>query len=143
MLVQVRERPPRADSSGLEREVDRIFRSFWADGSAPARARSAFAVTPDKDGVTIRAEVPGVEPSAINIAVEGRTLTVSGERTAPPREGTYRVRERSAGKFSHTFYLTDDLDPDAIDAQCHNGVLTIRVPKSPEAKPRQIEVKSS
>ena len=125
MLVHVRGRRPSADLTTLERDVDRIFRSFWNDRSVPG-----FEVTPDKDGVTIVADVPGVEPAAINIAVDGRTLTISGERTG-------------RGKFSRTLYLSEDLNSEAIQAECKNGVLTVRVPKLPEAKPRQIEVKSS
>jgi len=141
MLVHVRERRPRADFWNLEREVDRLFHNFradWSGGSA-----TGVALSPDRDGVSIRVDVPGVEPSALNIAVDGRTLKISGERTASAREGRYRVRERRTGKFSHAFDLAEDLDVDAIDAQCRNGVLNIRIPKRPEAKPRQIEVKSN
>jgi len=145
MLVQVQERRPRADVRGLEQHVDRILRGFFADPGVPVpSASSNFEVTPDKDGITVRADVPGVEPSAINIAVNDRALTISGERTAEnPSNGKYQLRERSYGKFSRTFYLSDDLDAGAIDAQCRNGVLTVRIPKRPEAKPRQIEVKTS
>ncbi len=125
MLVHVRGRRPSADLTALERDVDRIFRSFWNDPSVPG-----FEVTPDNDGVTVVADVPGVEPAAINIAVEGRALTISGERA-------------SRGKFSRTFQLSDDLNSEAIDAECRNGVLTVRIPKLPEAKPRQIDVKVS
>ena len=128
MLVHVRERSPRTDFSTVQRDVDRIFRSFWSDTDALAGA--GFDVVPDPDGVTVRADVPGVEPSAINIAVDGRALTISGER-----EGR--------GKFARTFHLSDDLDTEAIDAQCRNGVLTLRLSKSAAAKPRQIEVKTS
>lgn len=127
MLV-VRERYPRTSANALQRDVDRVFRSFWSDlgTSSPV----GFDVVPDAEGVTLNADVPGVEPSAINIAVDGRTLTISGER-----EGR--------GKFTHSFTLSDDLDTEAIDAQCRNGVLTLRVSKLPAAKPRQIEVKAS
>ncbi len=144
MLVHVRERRPRADFWNLERDVDRIFRSFWSDRGVARRPNSEVTVSPDNDGVTLTAEVPGVEPSAINIAVDGRALTISGERPSETRgEGTYRLRERSCGKFSRTFHLTDDLDTQAIDAACNHGVLTVRIPKRAEAKPRQIEVKTS
>lgn len=128
MLVHVGERRPRTDFTTLERDVDRIFRSLWADPTVPAGV--GFDVVQDGDGVTVHADVPGVEPSAINIAVDGHTLTISGERSG-------------RGEFSRTFRLSDDLDTQAINAECRNGVLTLRVPKRPEAKPRQIEVKSS
>ena len=144
MFVHVRERRPRGDFWSLDREVDRIFRDFFSDWSLPVRNDSGVAVSQEKDGVTLRAEVPGIDPADIKIAVDGRTLTISGERKSPERpEGTYRLREARAGNFVHTFDLTATLDADAVTAECRHGVLTVRIPKRPEAQPRQIEVQSS
>lgn len=140
MFVHVRRRP-RVDFAGLERDVDRIFRGFWSDRGAPVS--SNYNVDRDDNGVTLRADVPGVEPSAINIAVNGRAVTISGERGSDQREGDSGAQDPRFGKFSHTFYLSEDLDPEAIDAECRNGVLTLRVAKRAEAKPRQIEVKTA
>ena len=53
------------------------------------------------------------------------------------------MRERAYGKFSQKLHLSDDLDAEAISAEAKHGVLTLRIPKRPEAKPRQIEVKVS
>jgi len=144
MFVHVRERRPRANFWSLDREIDRIFRDFFSDSSVPTRADSRVALTQEKDGVTLRAEVPGVDPAAVKIAVDGRTLTISSERTDPERsEGSYRLREARAESFSHTFRLNDTLDVDAITADCRNGILTVRIPKRAAAQPRQIEVKTS
>jgi len=145
MLVHVRERRPRADVWNLEHDVDRLFRGFFSDWGVPTRSDAfGFDVTPDDGGVTVRAEIPGVDPSAIQVAVNDRALTISGERsTEQRRDGAYRLNERSYGKFSRTFNLSDTLDAGAIDAQCANGVLTVRIPKRPETQPRQIEVKAS
>jgi HSP20 family protein len=93
--------------------------------------------------VTVRAELPG---SAHNfkIDIEGRTLSISGERSTEKREnGAYQLRERTDGKFSQKLRLSDDLDAEAISAEAKHGVLTLRIPKRAEAKPRQIEVKVS
>ena len=138
MLVHVHKRP-RFDLATLERDVDRIFRGSWSDQGAPTNY--GFTVTPDDNGVTICADVPGVEPSAINVAVNGRALTISGERNNEKREDG--AQEHRYGKFSRTFELSEDLDTESIDAECRHGVLTLRIAKVPEAKPRQIEVKSS
>lgn len=145
MLVQVRDRRPARAAFSLQREVDDVFRrAFGFDWPAAAPAASALEVLPDADGVTVRAELPGVEPSAIGINVEGRTLTIKAERTTEKREnGAYQVRERAYGSFSHAFQLSDDLDAEAISAEAKHGVLTLRIPKRAEAKPRQIEVKVS
>jgi HSP20 family protein len=142
MLLHVREHRPSHDPFAWSRDVDRVLSSFFAP---PPRARrrptSAFVVARDENGVTLTAEVPGVDPSAIAVHVEGRTLTVSGKREPEPRrDGHYRLRERSFGAFSETFQLGDQLDAAAIDATCRHGVLTIRIPNRIEAKPRQIEV---
>lgn len=145
MLVHVRERSPSVDFWGLEDDLDRIFGSVFADEAVPAQGASFdFEVTPGADHVTLRAELPGIEPSAINIAVDDRALTVSAERAAEQRtDSRYHLRERAYGKFSRTFHLSDDLDPSAIDAECRDGILTVRVAKCPEAKPRQIAVQTS
>jgi HSP20 family protein len=143
MFVHVRERRTRAPFARLERDVDRILRDFWSDWGTTV---SDFKcdVAPDSDGVTIRADVPGVPASAINVAVDGRTLTISGERAAESEnDRAYLVRERRSGTFSRTFYLADDLDSGGVEAECRDGVLSLRIPKRPEAKPRQIEVKSN
>jgi len=143
MLVQVREHRPHAQSGALERDIDRILRDFRSDAGSPACGVNCD-VAPDNEGVTIRADVPGVPPSAINVAVDGRTLTISGERTSEKEsDGGYQVRERHYGKFSRSFHLSDDLDTAAVEAQCHDGVLSLRIPMRPGTKPRQIEVKTS
>lgn len=145
MLVHVRDRRPARSAWSLQREVDDVFRrAFGFDVPSFAPAASALDVVPDADGVTVRAELPGVEPSAIAINVEGRTLTIKAERNAEKREnGSYQLRERAYGTFSHSFRLSDDLDAEAVSAEAKHGVLTLRIPKRAEAKPRQIEVKVS
>ena len=145
MLVHVRDRRPARAAWSLQRDVDDVFRrAFGFDRLTNTPAAAAMEVVPDADGVTLRAELAGVEPSAIAIGVEGRTLTIKAERKTEKREnGSYQLRERAYGSFSHAFRLADDLDAEAISAEARHGVLTVRIPKRPEAKPRQIEVKVS
>jgi HSP20 family protein len=141
MLVRVRERHPFADVWSLDRDVDRIFRAAFG---APTRGPRAVDVNTDAEGVTVRAELPGVDPAHINVAVENGVLTITAERNEAQRdEGTALVRERAYGKFAQSFRLADDLDADAVSADCRDGVLTIRVPRRAAAKPRQIEVKTN
>lgn len=145
MLIHVRNPRPARGAWTLQREVDDVVRrAFGFDRLPAAPAASALEVLPDADGVTIRAELPGVDPAAIAINVEGRTLTVKAERHDEKREqGSYQLRERAYGSFAHAFRLSDDLDAEAVSAEAKHGVLTVRVPKRAEAKPRQIEVKVS
>jgi HSP20 family protein len=94
-----------------------------------------------KDGIVLRAELPGFAPEDVNVTCEGRRLTISGERKASTEErGGYHRRERPWGKFSRTFVLPDDLDAERASAQVRHGVLTLRVPLAEAAKPRQITI---
>jgi HSP20 family protein len=138
MLVHLRTRRPAVDRA-LQRDVDDLFRAFGFDWPAPSAA--PVAVSRDADGVTVRAELPGVDPANIAIGVEGRTLTITAERTPEQRQGgVHQLRERAYGTFKRTLRLSDDLDADAISAEAKHGVLTVRIPMRAEAKPRQIAV---
>ena len=136
---------PFADFPTLERDLDHLVaRTFGFTRAVPTNASGPVAITSDTDGVTVRAELPGVDPAAVSIAVENQVLTISAERRAEKREnGQSRLRERRTGAFSQSLRLADDLDPESITAASDHGVLTVRIPKRPEVKPRQIEVKVS
>jgi HSP20 family protein len=136
---------PFANFFTLERDFDRIVeRTFGFNRAVPASAVAPVAVTPDADGVTVRAELPGVDPASITLAVENQVLTISAERCAEKREnGLPQLQERRYGTFTQALRLADDLDAAAITAKAEHGVLTVRIPKRAEAKPRQIEVKVS
>ena len=119
MLVHVRDRRPTREAWSFQRDVDDVFRrAFGFDRFANAPAPTALQVVPDADGVTIRAELPGVDPAEIKIGVEGRTLSISGERATEKREnGAYQLRERAYGTLAQKLQLSDDLDAAAISAE--------------------------
>ena len=143
-MFYVRERRPTPSFRDFGTDFDRLVASVFGDWDLPTRSGGFhFEVLPGPDAVTVRAELPGIDPSALNIAVNDRALTISGERKPAEAAGKTHLRERSYGAFSRTFHLSDDLDASAIDAECRNGVLTVRVPKRPEATPRHIAVKTS
>ena len=145
MLVRFRDHHPVADAFALQRELDRIFRgAFGFDWRVPTPAPRDLEVARDANGITIRAELPGIEPSKVSVTVENRVLTIRGERNAEQRSGgVYRLRERSTGNIAHSLQLSDELDPEAITAEYRDGVLSVRVPRRAAAQPRQIEIKSS
>jgi HSP20 family protein len=92
----------------------------------------------------MRLEVPGVAPEQITIEGQGRTLTVAGKREGTVPEGaSFHRRERGTGAFSRSIQLPDDLDVTRAEATYKHGILTVRVPKKEEAKPRQISVKAA
>ena len=99
----------------------------------------------DRQGdVVIRAELPGVKPEDIEVTTEGRRLTINGERKADTSDNAaYHRRERPWGKFSRAIHLPADLDVEKAEARFHQGVMTLRIPRSQAAKPRPITVQAA
>ncbi len=111
-----------------------------------ARPASAFAppfeVKETNDAFVLKADLPGVAESELDIAVHNNVLTVSGSRQAEERkEGeSYALYERQFGSFTRSFSLPDMADGERIEAKLDRGVLTLTIGKKAEAKPRKIAV---
>jgi HSP20 family protein len=130
----------------LQRELDRFFQNplGFDLGVSSRGVFPAVNIFSDKDGYIARLEVPGVSPEQINIESHGRTLTISGKReVVTPENGSFHRRERESGAFSRSLQLPDDLDPARAQASYKHGILTVRIPKKEEAKPRQITVNAA
>jgi HSP20 family protein len=97
------------------------------------------------DAVAVTAELPGVEPSDIEISLKDDLLTLSGERKAPdvPEDAHWHRRERGYGKFSRTIRLPFPAREDRIEARMAHGVLRILVARPDELKPKKIEIKAA
>ena len=127
-----------------------LMRSMMRDLD-PSRMLRPQAIFPavniwqGEDAVAITAELPGVEPDAIDINVKDNVLTISGERPAPemPEAATWHRRERGYGKFSRAVRLPYRVDENRVEARCQNGVLRIAVGRPDEDKPRRIEIKAA
>ena len=91
------------------------------------------------------AEIPGVAAEDVKISLENNLLTLRGEKKQQAEEKSERVHryERSYGAFERTFALPTSVDPEKIDAQYSQGVLTVTIPKAERARPREIPVKVS
>jgi HSP20 family molecular chaperone IbpA len=103
----------------------------------------AVDVIENESGITVRADLPGVSKDGLSIRVDGETLTLEGQVSlgeAHQLEAVY-AEVRSA-QYKRTFVLSRDLDTSKIDAAMKNGVLTLRVPKLEQAKPRRIAVRA-
>jgi len=110
----------------------------------PATAFSpAFEVKETTEAFVVRADLPGVSESDLDIAVHNSVLTVSGSRQAEERkEGeNYALYERQYGSFSRSFSLPDTADGERIEAKLDNGVLTLTIAKKVDAKPRKIALR--
>ncbi|BDU16521.1 Hsp20/alpha crystallin family protein [Lysobacter auxotrophicus] len=98
----------------------------------------------EADRFLLYADIPGVDPQAIEVQMDKGLLTIKGERREEKVHETERYSriERRHGVFHRRFALPDSADPDGITASGHNGVLTISIPKRPESTPRRIQVGS-
>jgi HSP20 family protein len=100
-------------------------------------------VVADKDGYRFRFDVPGVAKEEIDIQIEDRILTVSGERKVETEQGEdnkFLRRERAVGSFKRTFQLPDDADAASVSASYRDGVLELRVNKNEVVKAKRIEI---
>src|SRR5687767_2256735 len=99
-------------------------------------------IAEDKDGITLRADLPGVSRENLAIDVDGETLTIEGAVTLGETAGIKPVySEVRVAQYRRSFVLGRDLDATRIEASLRDGVLTLRVPRSEQSKPRRIEVK--
>lgn len=94
------------------------------------------------DAWAVEIDLPGVARDDVDIQLTDRELTVSGEVREKERAGILRRRTRRVGQFQYSVTLPGDVDPDGVTAQLHDGVLTVRVPKAQQAKPRRIAISS-
>ena len=115
------------------------------NGSITSSWYPACDVFEDKEAVKIVAELPGVQPEDVKLSLENNLLTIRGEKKQEAEERSERVHryERSYGAFERAFMLPSTVDGDKISAEYQNGILTILVPKTERARPREIPVKTA
>jgi HSP20 family protein len=103
---------------------------------------AACDITEDPDAFVLSLDVPGMNREDIDIEINSRQLTISGERKREQEANqgnSYRF-ERSFGKFRRSFELPDNADLDKVEVSYENGVLRIALPKTESAKPRKIQI---
>jgi HSP20 family protein len=146
-LIRFEDLDPVRHLLALQQELDRFQRNpGFSLGPSGHGAFPAVNLLQERgEGLVVMAELPGVEPSSLKVAGQGRTLTISGERRreTPTDSAGFHRRERPFGEFSRSIQLPDDLDLAKASATFTAGVLTVRIPKAESAKPRQIAVQSS
>jgi HSP20 family protein len=144
-LTRVSTWPTLGRLTDLRDEIDRFFESPLARTSEFLGWTPAFDVYEEKDTYVVKAELPGMKREDINVSIEGGDLVISGERKSETKgEGaeTYRA-ERYFGKFQRSVSLPATISAKDVRAEYKDGVLTVTLPKSEEAKPKQIEVNVS
>src|SRR5205085_3552698 len=113
------------------------------EGEAPAPLVPPVDIIEDAEGITLTADLPGVDKDNLSVGVDGDTLTIHGT-VALGESGSLQsvYAEVRVAEYRRTFVLSRDLDSARIDASMKDGVLTLRVPKAEQAKPRRIAVKA-
>ena len=143
-MTIVRRPSPFGELLSLRQAMDRVFDdnffrplTWTGETGAPALDVSTTA-----DALVVEAVLPGVLPEDVDITVENGTLSIRGETKSERQEGEgdYLVREIRRGTFARTVSLPSGLEPDKATSTFENGVLTLRIPKAEETKPRQIRI---
>ncbi len=131
----------------LRHEINRFFEPVIDRDSSDVFNTWAPAIDlyEDQESLVLTAELPGLKKEDIEINVHENTVTVSGERKSiPVPEGARSSRtERFVGRFQRTLSLPKQVDSNAVKATYRDGLLRVTLPKSPEAKPRQIQVENN
>lgn len=128
----------------LQREMNRLFSSYDPGVTRSAPSYPPINLWADEESVLLKAELPGVKADHLDISIEENTLVLSGERFKEeiPENGSYHRRERGAGKFTRSVNLPFRVDQKEVDAELNHGVLTVKLPRAEEDKPKKITVKS-
>lgn len=124
----------------MERMMRRMMEDEW-----PTESGVTFPVDirAEADDYVVTALLPGVKAEDLNIQIVNETLTLQGEFPATGVEDrNYILQERPSGRFCRTFRLPERLDAAKAQADLENGVLTLRIPKAEEARPKTIKIKS-
>lgn len=133
------------------RSIEQLFDEMWpsryfgSGENSRVMLRPAMDVIENETDVTIRLDLPGIKLEDVNVELENGVLTVSGEMgdTVEKKDDRYHYRERSHGSFQRSVRLPNTLDYDKCDAQFDNGVLTIVLPKLPQAQTKQISIRTN
>jgi HSP20 family protein len=126
--------------------MDRVLERFFGEPSGAERPVGMWTprtnVTEAKDSLTITAELPGLEAKDVDVAISGDMLTIKGEKKQEKEEKDehHHVVERTYGAFSRMVRLPAPVAADKIKATFKNGVITVTLPKTEEAKPKAISV---
>ncbi len=119
-------------------DMDRLVGEMF--GSARAAATMSMDFFRSGDHYVLHVDLPGVDPGTIDVNVEDRTLTLRAERSAVEHDVQWYLRERATGSYVRQITVGRGMALDKINATYSDGVLTLSIPVSEDAKPRKIEV---
>ena len=138
---------PLREFTTLQNEMNRLFGTVLdtpaqGNGGTMRRWMPAMDLVETEQHFVLHADLPGLSEEDVNIEVEERVLTISGERKSvheTTKEGYHRM-ERAFGSFSRSLTLPEGINAEAVEASFDRGVLEVRIPKPEERKPRKIAI---
>jgi len=142
-----RELAPFREFERMRREMDRLWDSFLERKPTTIEEEGEFLPALDlaetDNELVVKCEVPGLEPKDIDISLSDGMLTIKGEKKQEREEkqADYHLVERSYGAFSRSIQLPKEVQGEKINASYKNGILKITLPKSEEAKKKEIKIK--
>jgi HSP20 family protein len=136
---------PQRELEQLQRRMGRLFQDAFGTERVPWRVGvyPLVNISEDQDHFYVRAELSGVQAAGLEITLQDNSLILRGERKIPTEEKqvNYHRRERESGFFRRVVALPAMVQGDKVEATCKDGILTIKMAKPEEAKPRKIEIK--
>lgn len=137
---------PSRDLTDVQTQMNRLFDNFLGQPAPSAVTERVWAPAVDmyetKNDVVVSAELPGLNEKDIHLSITGDLLTIQGERhwNDDAKDGSHYRRERWFGKFERTLSLPMPVETGQIKATYHDGVLTVKLPKVEEIKPKEIKI---
>jgi len=137
---------PSRDLTDIETQMNRLFDNFLGEPSVSGLMARAWAPAVDmyetKNEVVVSVELPGISEKDIHLSITGDLLTIQGERhrSDEVRDGSPYRRERWFGKFERTLALPMPVETGQVKATYRDGVLTVKLPKVEEIKPKEIKI---
>jgi HSP20 family protein len=128
----------------LLEEFEPVFGRFFGTWPVPAEWMEKpvrFHLTETEKEYLVRSELPGYEPSEVEVTLAGNVLTVEARHVEEPKEGEAEAKERRYAHVKRAVTLPEGVEFEKLEAIYRNGVLEVHVPKAPEAVARRIEVK--
>ncbi|MGA1824674.1 MAG: Hsp20/alpha crystallin family protein [bacterium] len=132
---------PWRDLYRLKNEMNKIFSDYQTRTSAEYPLINIWS---SADDALLTAEVPGIDAHNIELSISGDTITLKGETTTEKlkEEECYHRQERPYGKFTRSIKLPFIVDSNKVEAECKNGILKIKLPKTEDTKQKKITIKS-
>jgi HSP20 family protein len=141
----IRRFEPFQELEELQNQMGQLIESVLAP-VRPTNGGSSWSPLVDieetEDAWVVEAELPGVERKDVTVELRDSELEISGEIKERERKGVIRRQTRRTGRYDYRVQLPGQADADQIEAKLHDGVLTVRVPKTEQTRPRRIEVKA-